>query len=130
VAISNQRLVSFDGEKITFRFRDSAHHNKKRVMTLHADEFLRRFLLHVLPRGFVRIRHFGFLASRRRSALVPLCKQLLADAPAPIPTVNPTASPEPAPLWGCPICGGPMVLVERLTARQLALRSPPLTKVA
>jgi hypothetical protein len=130
VAISNQRLVSFDGEKITLRFRDSAHHTKKRVMTLHADEFLRRLLLHVLPRGFVRIRHFDFLASRRRSALIPLCKQLLAIAPAPIPNVNPAASPEPAPLWSCPICGGPMVLVERLTARQLALRSPPLTKVA
>jgi hypothetical protein len=75
VAISNHRLVSFDGEKISFRFRDSAHGNKKRLMTLCADEFLRRFLLHVLPRGFVRIRHFGFLASRRRGALVPLCKR-------------------------------------------------------
>jgi hypothetical protein len=126
VAISNHRLVSFDGEKISFRFRDSAHNNRKRLMTLCADEFLRRFLLHVLPRGFVRIRHFGFLASRRRGALLPLCKQLLADTPSASGSVGiSTASPEPAAIWICPTCGGPMVLVERLTARQLALRSPP-----
>jgi hypothetical protein len=127
VAISNHRLVSFNGEKISFRFRDSAHGNKKRLMTLCADEFLRRFLLHVLPRGFVRIRHFGFLASRRRGALVPLCKQLLTEAPSPVsePSSNSTTTPEPAAMWVCPTCGGPMVPVERLTARQLALRSPP-----
>jgi hypothetical protein len=128
IAISNYRLVSFDGEKVTFRFRDSADHNKKRLMTLPADEFLRRLLLHVLPRGFVRIRHFGFLASRRRGALIPLSKQLLADAPVSTPVWT-TISPEPVSLWTCPICGGPMVLIERLTARQIALRSPP-TKVA
>lgn len=62
-----------------FRWRDSAHNNTKRLMTLSIDEFLRRFLLHVLPPGFVRIRHFGFLAHRRRSALLPLCFQLLAE---------------------------------------------------
>jgi hypothetical protein len=78
----------------------------------------------------VRIRHFGFLASRRRGKLLPLCQQLLANAPASAPSVSPTASPEPEPLWSCLICGGPMVLVERLTSRQLTLRSPPLTKVA
>jgi hypothetical protein len=126
VAISNHRLVSFDGEKISFRFRDSAHNNKNRLMTLCADEFLRRFPLHVLPRGFVRIRHFGFLASRRRGALLPLCKQLLADTPpASEPVGISTTSPEPPATWICPTCGGSMVLVERLTARQLALRSPP-----
>jgi hypothetical protein len=130
VAISNHRLVSFDGEKISFRFRDSAHGNKKRLMTLCADEFLRRFLLHVLPRGFVRIRHFGFLASRRRGALVPLCKQLLADTPVSAATTISTTAPEPAAMWVCPTCGGPMVLVERLTARQPALRSPPSTRAA
>lgn len=128
IAISNYRLVSFNDEKVTFRFRDSADHNKKRLMSLPADEFLRRLLLHVLPRCFVRIRHFGFLASRRRGSLVPLSKQLLADASVSIPACT-TTSPEPVSLWTCPICGGPMVLIERLTARQLALRSPP-TKVA
>ena len=130
VAISNHRLVSFHDDQVTFRFRDSARHNKKRLLTLPADEFLRRFLLHVLPRGFVRIRHYGYLASRRRGELVPLSQQLLAAAaPVSTPARIPT-SPEPVALWLCPICGGPMVLIERLTARQIALRSPPLTKVA
>ena len=63
VAISNHRLLAFEDDRVTFRWKDYAHGNKKRKMTLSADEFLRRFLLHVLPRGFVRIRHFGFLAN-------------------------------------------------------------------
>jgi hypothetical protein len=77
----------------------------------------------------VRIRHYGYLASRRRGELVPLSQQLLAAAPVSTPARIPT-SPEPLSLWTCPICGGPMVLIERLTARQIALRSPPLTKAA
>jgi hypothetical protein len=129
VAISNHRLVSFLDDKVTFRWRDSAHHNKKRLLTLHVDEFLRRFLLHVLPRRFVRIRYFGFLASRRRAAFVPLCKQLLS-AVAPAPTLHVSVPSEPAPVWTCPLCGGPMILIERLTALQIKLRSPPQAKVA
>jgi len=128
VAISNRRLISFVDDQVTFRWRDSAHKNKKRLLTLPVDEFLRRFLLHVLPRGFVRIRHFGFLASRRRGTLVPLCKRLLpSGAPSPsLPAPAPSDTPcRPAPLWICPLCGGPMVLVERLTAVQIKLRSPP-----
>ncbi len=73
VAISNHRLVSFANGQVTFRWRDSAHHNEQKLMTLALDEFLRRFLLHLLPKGFVRIRHFGLLANRRRSTLLPLC---------------------------------------------------------
>src|SRR6202050_112486 len=73
VSISNHRLVSFADGQVTFRWRDSAHQNEQKLMTLALDEFLRRFLLHLLPKGFVRIRHFGFLANRRRSALLPLC---------------------------------------------------------
>src|SRR6516164_6195674 len=69
VAISNHRLVSLDQGKVTFRWRDSAHHNKQRLLTLSSNEFLRRFLLHVLPLGFVRIRHFGLFAHRRRREL-------------------------------------------------------------
>jgi hypothetical protein len=103
VAISNHRLVSFDNDRVTFRWRDSAHHNKKRVLTLPAEEFLRRFLLHVLPRGFVRIRHFGFLASRRRRTLLPLCKQTLCECATPQPW---TCVSEPSSattlLWICP----------------------------
>jgi hypothetical protein len=77
VAISNHRLISFTEGKVTFRWRDSAHHNEQKLMTLSLDEFLRRFLLHLLPKGFVRIRHFGFLANRRRATLLPLCFPLL-----------------------------------------------------
>lgn len=73
VAISNHRLVALSDGIVTFRWRDSAHKNKKRQMSLPVNEFLRRFLLHVLPPGFVRIRHFGFLAHRRRGASLPLC---------------------------------------------------------
>ena len=94
-------------------------------MPLSLDEFLRRFLLHLLPKGFVRIRHFGFLANRRRATLLPLCFQLLG-ALQPSQT-EPEASPaqEPSPLWLCPKCGGRMVVIERLTAAQIQLRSPP-----
>jgi hypothetical protein len=133
VAISNRRLVSLVDDKVTFRWRDSAHKNQQRLLNLPVDEFLRRFLLHVLPRGFVRIRHFGFLASRRRGALVPLCKQLLAAGAPPLPHSVPAHSDppcQPAPLWTCPRCGGPMVLIERLTAVQIKLRSPPQAPVA
>src|SRR5262252_340367 len=72
VAISNHRLVSFKDGQVTFRWRDSAHHNEQKLMTLSVDGFLRRFLLHILPKGFVRIRNFGFLANRKRAKLLPL----------------------------------------------------------
>jgi hypothetical protein len=77
VAISNHRLVSFSDGQVTFRWRDSAHHNEQKLLALSHDEFLRRFLLHILPKGFVRIRNFGFLANRKRAALLPLCFHLL-----------------------------------------------------
>ena len=79
VAISNHRLIAFEDNMVTFRWKDYAHGNKKRKMVVSADEFLRRFLLHLLPRGFVRIRHFGFLAARSRARLVPLCRELLEN---------------------------------------------------
>jgi hypothetical protein len=127
VAISNHRLVALTDGMVTFRWRDSAHKNKKRLMTLPVDEFLRRFLLHVLPKGFVRIRHFGFQAHRHRGALFPLCLQLLADSGrVAVETRSPEkAGPSPPPLWTCPQCGGPMVLIERLSHIELRLRSPP-----
>ena len=126
VAISNHRLISLAEGRVTFRWRDSAHKNKKRLMSLPLEEFLRRFLLHVLPRGFVRIRHFGLFAHRRRAALLPLCFQLLASADtlAP-PSGSEPKSDSPRPLWLCPRCGGPMVLLERLSPVQARLRSPP-----
>jgi hypothetical protein len=127
VGISNHRLVSFADNKVTFRWRDSAHKNKKRLMTLHVEEFLRRFLLHVLPKGFVRIRHFGFLSTRNRARLLPLCFQLLgaASEPPAQPTTPGQVDHEHETVWLCPKCGGPMRIVERLSAAQLRLRSPP-----
>jgi hypothetical protein len=128
VAISNRRLVALTDGIVTFRWRDSAHKNKKRLMTLPVNEFLRRFLLHVLPPGFVRIRHFGFLAHRRRGTSLSRCFQLLAESGS----VR-AASREPEkdgfssqPLWTCPRCGGPIVLIARLSSIDLRLRSPPL----
>ena len=123
VAISNHRLVSFAEGKVTFRWRDSAHNNEQKLLTVSLDEFLRRFLLHLLPKGFVRIRNFGFLANRRRAAFLPLCFHLLDAAQEPQADQNAADSNG---LWRCPKCGGPMVVVERLTAAEIQLRSPPL----
>jgi hypothetical protein len=125
VAISNHRLVSFADGRVTFRWRDSAHNNEQKLMSLSLDEFLRRFLLHLLPKGFVRIRHFGFLANRRRATLLPLCLQLLGALPPPQTAPEASLIPQVSSLWLCPQCGGPMILIERLTATQLQLRSPP-----
>jgi len=129
VAISNHRLVSLADGQVTFRWRDSAHKNKKRLMTLSVEEFLRRFLLHLLPRGFVRIRNFGFLANRRRALLLPLCAHLL-DSVQESNTVNPPGLRLVRALafWICPLCGGPMQVIDRLTAAQIQLRAPPLPR--
>ncbi len=125
VAISNHRLVSFADGKVTFRWRDSAHHNEQKLLTLSLDEFLRRFLLHLLPKSFVRIRNFGFLANRRRATTLPLCFQLLGSAPEP-QAEQEVSTASPRDLWLCPKCGGPMVVIERFTAAEIQLRSPPL----
>jgi hypothetical protein len=126
VAISNHRLVALEDGNITFRWRDSAHGNKKKLMTLPVDEFLRRFLLHLLPRGFARIRHFGFLANRRRASLLPICFQLLHRSTEQAVPAKASASKR-CSNWRCPRCGGTMLVVERISAAQLLLRSPPQT---
>jgi Putative transposase len=123
VAISNHRLVSFADGKVTFRWRDSAHNNEQKLMSLSLDEFLRRFLLHLLPKGFVRIRNFGFLANRRRATTLPLCFQLLGSAPQ--TEQGASSANEASPLRLCPKCGGPMRVIESLTAAEIQLRSPP-----
>jgi hypothetical protein len=125
VAISNHRLVSSADQKVTFRWRDSADNNQQKLMTLPLDDFLCRFLLHLLPKGFVRIRNFGFLANRRRSTLLPLCRQVLGALPQTQIEPAVSAAKQPSPLWTCPNCGGPMIVVERWTAAQIQLRSPP-----
>jgi Putative transposase/Transposase zinc-binding domain len=130
VAISNHRLISFTEGKVTFRWRDSAHNNEQKLMTLSLDEFLRRFLRHLLPKGFVRIRNFGFLANRRRATLLPLCFQLLGVARKPPAEQDPSCTHDSNGLWRCPQCGGPMVVVERFTAAEIQLRSPPAVTAA
>ena len=130
VAISNHRLVSFADGKVTFRWRDSAHHNEQKLMTLALDEFLRRFLLHLLPKGFVRIRNFGFLANRKRATTLPLCFQLLGAAPQPPAEQYASSTKESPDLWLCPNCGAPMVVVERFTTAEMQLRSPPVVAAA
>ena len=118
VAISNHRLVAFDGDNVTFRWRDYAHGNVQRAMTVSAEEFIRRFLLHVLPKGFVRIRHFGFMANYQRSTSFQLCRRMLQMVPH-VPSRE-TGSTTSARL--CPTCQAPLIVVERLTAVQIAWR--------
>jgi hypothetical protein len=126
VAISNHRLIAFEGGKVTFRWRDSAHKNKQRRMTLPVNEFLRRFLLHLLPPGFVRIRHFGFLANRKRAELLPLCFALLNAAP-PEKTEAAPGDVDPG-FWACPVCNGPMAIIERFAAAPVCIRPPPVAE--
>ena len=114
VAISNHRLLSVDGDRVPFRWKDYAHHSTSRATTLTAEEFLRRFLQHVLPKGLPRIRYFGWFANRRRRKLLPLCRRLLAVVPPPA-----EANIVATAVWQCPVCGSPMHVVELLTATQI-----------
>jgi len=120
VAISNHRLVDVSNDQVTFRWKDYRHGSQVRLMTLSADEFLRRFCLHVLPKGFVRIRFYGFLAPRCRSDALPRCRRALDATPPSAPTGD---TPRPVSLPPCPQCGGAMVAVERLSARQIAVHT-------
>ncbi len=118
VAISNHRLVAFESDRVSFRWRDYAHGGKKKVMTISGHEFLRRFLLHVLPGSLVRIRHFGLFSNRRRCAALERCRSLLGLAMR--------ADPPEQHSLRCPTCSGIMLVVERLTYGQLYFR-PSLT---
>ena len=126
VGIANSRLVSFAEGQVGFRWRDSAHGNRKRVMSLPADEFLRRFLLHLVPRGFVRIRNFGFLANRQRAKLLPLCFTLLGSSADRGEAEDTIGEPRPSGMLPrCSLCSGTMRVVERFSSAQLLPRSPP-----
>jgi hypothetical protein len=116
VAISNHRLISMEDEKVTFRWKDYAHGGKKRKMTLTAEEFIRRFLLHVLPKGLVRIRHYGWMANRRRGECAALCRALLGVEPR-----EPTPNTD-TPVRRCPSCGGTIEIVEVIFPRELLRR--------
>jgi len=120
VAISNHRLVAVTDDQVTFRWKDYRHGSQVRLMTLSAEEFLRRFCLHVLPKGFVRIRFYGFLAPRCRTAALPRCRHALGANP---PQAAPEDTSTRVSLPPCPACGGVMVAVERFTVRQLAVQA-------
>jgi hypothetical protein len=130
VAISNSRLIALDERGVTFRYKDYRRNGQARyrTMTLSADEFIRRFLLHVLPKGFHRIRHYGLLASAGCKANIARAKDLMAvtmpevDPPAAHDTADPDATTDHRP--PCPRCGGRMIIVE-VFARGSAPRGPP-----
>ena len=115
VAIANSRLIAIEDGGIRFRWKDYRHHDKQKVMTLEPGEFIRRFLLHVLPDGFHRIRHYGFLANGRRAAKLENCRRLLA---VPTPPIAVAGTPDDYrdrhhhltgnDLRRCPCCGGTM----------------------
>lgn len=117
VAISNQRLLSVNNARVAFRYKDYRGGSRQRIMRLSAVEFIRRFLLHTLPKGFVRIRHYGLLANRVRTEKLALCRELLASPDQP----EVTAQAEPAggePGWPCPVCKqGSMLIVAKVAPR-------------
>jgi hypothetical protein len=125
VAIANSRITSIENGHVAFRWKDYRHHGQAKVMTLAADEFIRRFLLHTLPDGFHRIRHYGFLASGCRAAKLALCRRLLDTLPP--PPVPPAADYRERylRLTGhrldiCTCCGGPMIVLGALRPRRPA----------
>ena len=119
IAISNHRLIAFDGQHVTFRWKDYAHGGKQRTMKLTAQKFLRRFFLHVLPKGFVRIRHFGLLANRFRNQNLALARQLITNnTPQKIDIPN-TVPQQQRTLWHCPRCSSAMCVARRLTTQEI-----------
>jgi hypothetical protein len=123
VAISDRRLVSLEGGEVTFQWKDYAHGAGQKMMTLKATEFIRRFLLHVLPSGFVRIRHYGFLANRVCQEKLALCRALLGVGTPPDPVAADSPVEPKADVGGqppakvCPFCGkGRMSIVETFPA--------------
>lgn len=110
IAISNSRLVSIDGDRVTFRWKDYRTGGRQKVMTLDAHEFIRRFLLHTVPDGFHRIRHYGLLANGHRQLKLDLCRSLLDVPPPEHPVEEPDAKPPPL-AHRCSCCGGPMTII-------------------
>ena len=129
VAISNRRLLALDERGVTFRWKDYRAHGRTRqkTMTLGTEEFMRRFLLHVLPNGFHRIRHYGLLANAGRREHIATARELLDPAAAlmPVePTDAQTPKAAPPPTFVCRHCGAPMLIIETL-ARAQTIRGPP-----
>jgi hypothetical protein len=128
VAISNSRLISMDEAGVTFRWKDYRATGKTRhkTMTLEPEEFMRRFLLHVLPSGFHRIRHYGLIANNARKENLALARELLHVAPVSTSDADPSGTPPDVvrPTYICSHCGSPMVIIQTLI-RQRAIRGPP-----
>jgi hypothetical protein len=127
VAISNSRLLAMDEHGVTFRWKDYRAKGKTRhkAMTLSPQEFMRRFLLHVLPGGFHRIRHYGLLANSNRRDNLALARELLHVAPPPPDESRPTMrSDSPAPTFVCAHCGHAMVVLQ-VFLRGCSIRAPP-----
>lgn len=135
IAISNERIIAMSGDDVTFSFKDRADDDRRKVMTLSAEAFLRRFLLHVLPKGFVRIRHYGLLANSIRSDRIALCRELLEVR-------GESIAPDPVEDWEeillrltgkdvttCPQCGGRLLEVRRIepivSLSRAACETPP-----
>ncbi|TPG16774.1 IS91 family transposase [Sphingomonas koreensis] len=123
VAISNSRLLRFDDTGVTFRYKDYRRDgaDRQQSMTISANEFIRRFLLHVLPKGFHRIRHYGLLAGATRKAQLDQARRLLGVAPPPLDDASDEAADVRPP---CPCCGGHMVIIETFE-RWRQPRAPP-----
>jgi hypothetical protein len=133
VAISNHRLLAIEDGCVRFLWKDYAHGNKTKAMTLDASEFIRRFLLHVLPKGFVRIRYYGFLANASRAAMLTLCRAL-TDTPS--PTKNSEADDPADPPSGdegtnlrCPACKKGRLTITILVPVQPSTRQPRLSRI-
>jgi hypothetical protein len=128
VAISNSRLLSLDERGVTFRWKDYRAEGRTRhkTMTLTAEEFMRRFLLHVLPAGFHRLRHYGLLANPTRKKNIEVARALLHVPAPPVPADPATipASSAPRPTFVCRHCGAPMLIIETF-ARAQHIRAPP-----
>ena len=133
VAISNHRLVSADADTVAFRWKDYRikRGDRQKVMRLATPEFIRRFLIHVLPDGFHRIRHYGLLASATRKAKIALIRDLLGQQPPP-PQAQEKMETSPLTLREpCPCCGGPMHVIEIFRRGQKPMwRAPPREQAA
>jgi len=126
VAIANSRLIALDERGVTFRWKDyrAQGNPRHKTMTLTPDEFIRRFLLHVLPSGFHRIRHYGLLANAGRRDHLALVRELLKVVPNPTEGHADTPEKDNLPTFVCPDCGATMIILEILPRQQL-IRGPP-----
>jgi hypothetical protein len=132
VAIANSRLIACDRSSVAFRWKDyrADGRDRQKVMTLATGEFIRRFLIHVLPQGFHRIRHYGLFASGTRADNIARARRLLDASMAQSGTADTTTSSEPKPLaHPCPCCGGRMIIIETFERGSSPRHRPPVSPI-